>query len=206
MTKSKQNQKQHKTKKVGSQKQGKTPGDRESNLTLPAEPMDLDLMAEFMGDDPEELTELWQLGVYNPLEEAVPTHYPKKEEQFWTFCAHMAGFFTFEHGYGPEVLYWTAPPPDFNPNQADWYVRPDLTHFLDEPAPLKDVVQQYPVAQAQLQTALSDWMDRLGWNEAQLAPIIQEVIGFSIPLEESKSLELAAYIYKMKTQFYGGEP
>jgi uncharacterized protein YllA (UPF0747 family) len=41
-------------------------------------------------------------------------------------------------------IYFTASPPDFALEQADWYVRADVTTFLEEPERLSQVVQQYP--------------------------------------------------------------
>lgn len=51
--------------------------------------------------------------------------------------------------------HFTAPPPAFALEQADWYVRSDLTIFLKSPVLLREVVQQYPVPEASIREAIN---------------------------------------------------
>jgi len=50
------------------------------------------------------------------------------------------------------AIYFTAPPPDFALEQADWYVRADVTTFLEEPERLSQVVQHLFLSDCPLDT------------------------------------------------------
>lgn len=102
--------------------------------------------AEFEQEQAENLEEAWLAGFYNPLEDV-----PKLRkrpltlvEQDWLVAAWDREWLLGEDGN--ESLYYTAPPPKFNPKQADWYLRPDLTEFLDEPMLLSEAVKKYPIS------------------------------------------------------------
>jgi hypothetical protein len=67
-----------------------------------------------------------------------------------------------------DPIYFTAPPPDFALAEADWYVRPDLSSWLESPEPLRKVVQRYPIPEDLLWEALDDRFDQLGWTPEQI--------------------------------------
>lgn len=102
--------------------------------------------AEFEQEQSENLEEAWLAGFYNPLEDA-----PKLRkrpltlvEQDWLVAAWEREWLLGEDGN--ESLYYTAPPPKFNPKQADWYLRPDMTEFLEEPMLLSEAIKKYPIS------------------------------------------------------------
>lgn len=102
--------------------------------------------AEFEQEQAEDLEGAWLAGFYNPLEDL-----PKLRkrpltlaEQDWLAAAWEQELLLGEDGN--ESLYYTAPPPKFNPKKADWYLRPDMTEFLDEPMLLSEAIKKYPIA------------------------------------------------------------
>lgn len=102
--------------------------------------------AEFEQEQAEDLEEAWLAGFYNPLEDL-----PKLRkrpltlaEQDWLAAAWEREWLLGEDGN--ESLYYTAPPPKFNPKKADWYLRPDMTEFLDEPMLLSEAIKKHPIA------------------------------------------------------------
>lgn len=99
---------------------------------------------QFQQEDPEAAALAWSIGVYNPLaEQDHHTRCLTPEEESWLHQAKLAGWLQVEDEF--DAIYVTAPPPTFSLEQADWYVRPDLTTFLEEPERLVDVVKNYPM-------------------------------------------------------------
>jgi hypothetical protein len=90
----------------------------------------------------EELALAWSAGIYNPLATvdllAIGARFLEPEEKDWLALARMVGWLLVEDEL--DAIYFTAPPPDFALEQADWYVRPDITTFLESPVLLRTVV------------------------------------------------------------------
>jgi hypothetical protein len=130
-------------------------------------------------DDAADLAQAWAIGIYNPLGHRDPAALAARgltvEEEDWLYLARLIGWLQVESDL--EAIYFTAPPPDFALEQADWYLRPDLTNFLMEPVRLCDVVQQYPVPLAEVQAAIERFGQRLGWTAVVRSRFIQEMFG-----------------------------
>ena len=123
-------------------------------------------MLQYQQEHPEELALAWSAGVYNPLVKvdllAVGARYLEPAEEDWLALARMVGWLTVEDEL--DAIYFTAPPPDFALEQADWYVRSDLTTFLESPVLLREVVQQYPIPETSLRAAIDQRVQQLGWT------------------------------------------
>ena len=132
--------------------------------------------AQYQQEHPEETALAWSAGVYNPLAKvnllAADARYLEPEEEDWLALARMVGWLLVEDEL--DAIYFTAPPPDFALEQADWYVRPDLTTFLDEPVLLRAVVQQQPIALKVIQAAIDQRVQQLGWTGEQRTRFILE--------------------------------
>ena len=134
--------------------------------------MQAEVDAFFVQDQPERLDELaiaWAVGVYNPLANvdllAVGARFLEPAEEDWLAIARMVKWLEVEDDL--DAIYFTAPPPDFALEQADWYVRPDLTSFLEEPVLLREVIQQYPIPLQEMQGAIAQRFLWLGWTSQQ---------------------------------------
>ncbi len=125
--------------------------------------------AQYQQEHPEALALAWSAGVYNPLAKvdllAAGARYLEPEEEDWLALARLVGWLLVEDKL--DAIYFTAPPPDFALEQADWYVRSDLTTFLESPVLLRDVVQQYPMTEASLRGAINQRVQQLGWTLEQ---------------------------------------
>jgi hypothetical protein len=133
--------------------------------------------AQYQQEHPEETALAWSAGVYNPLAKvdllAVGARYLEPEEEDWLSLARMVGWLSVEDEL--DAIYFTAPPPAFALEQADWYVRPDLTTFLDEPVLLRAVVQQQTIALESIQAAIDQQVHQLGWTGDQRTRFMLEV-------------------------------
>ena len=113
--------------------------------------------AHYQQEHPEATALAWAAGVYNPLAQvdllAVGARFLEPDEEDWLALARMVGWLCVEDEL--DTIYFTAPPPTFALEQADWYVRPDLTTFLETPVLLAAVVQQSPIPLASLQAAIN---------------------------------------------------
>lgn len=121
----------------------------------------------------------WYAGVYNPLAEIEPERIRSIEadEEEWLFLARMIGWLEVDDEL--DALYFTAPPPAFDEVQADWYLRPVLTTFLEEPTPLKDVMADHPIPHQLVDQVIAHYAKRLKWKPQRVATFIQEVSGKS---------------------------
>jgi hypothetical protein len=155
-----------------------------SQLSVPEAAVNLAMQAEveaffaqYQQEHPEETALAWAAGVYNPLAQvdllAVGARFLEPEEEDWLALAHMVGWLCVEDEL--DAIYFTAPPPAFASEQADWYVRPDLTTFLESPLLLRAVVQQYPIPEASLRAAIDQRVQQLGWTLALRAHFIETV-------------------------------
>jgi hypothetical protein len=151
-------------------------------------------------EHPEELALAWSAGVYNPLAQvdllAVGARFLEPEEEDWLALARLVGWLFIEDEL--DAIYFTAPPPDFALEQADWYVRPDMTTFLESPLLLRAVVQQYPLPAASLQAAINQKVVALGWQPEQLEQFTQAL--FEQPLKALKSGERALLLFELQLQ------
>ena len=133
--------------------------------------------AQYQQEHPEETALAWSAGVYNPLAKvdllAVGARCLEPEEEDWLALARMVGWLLVEDEL--DAIYFTAPPPDFALEQADWYVRPDLTTFLESPVLLRAVVKQYPVPEASLRGAIDQRVQQLGWTLEKWSSFVLEV-------------------------------
>ncbi|MBD2074331.1 hypothetical protein H6F86_10625 [Phormidium sp. FACHB-592] len=150
---------------------------REPDVTLAMQAEVAAFFAQYQQEHPEETALAWSAGVYNPLAKvdllAVGARFLKPEEEDWLALARLVGWLLVEDEL--DAIYFTAPPPDFALEQADWYVRPDLTTFLESPVLLRAVVQQYPMTEASLRAAINQKVTALGWQPGQLEQFIQEL-------------------------------
>ncbi|MGI0486389.1 hypothetical protein ACN4EK_13195 [Pantanalinema rosaneae CENA516] len=137
------------------------------------------LLAQEHQDHPEEAALAWSIGVYNPLNQvdllAVEARSLEPDEEDWLAIARMVGWLWVDDEL--DAIYFTAPPPAFALEQADWYVRPDLTDFLESPMLLREVVQHYPIPVEVLQEVSEECMQQLGWTGLQREQFIQQVFG-----------------------------
>jgi hypothetical protein len=115
---------------------------QQQDLAMQAE---IAFFTQFHQEDAEAAALAWSIGVYNPLVE-LGNHARclTPAEEIWLHQAKMAGWLQVEDEF--DAIYFTAPPPNFSLEQADWYIRPDLTSFLEEPERLVDVIKNYPMS------------------------------------------------------------
>lgn len=144
--------------------------------------------AQYQQEHPEEMAMAWEAGVYNPLGQvdllAVGARFLEPAEEDWLYMAKIIGWLQLmEDEDELNALYFTAPPPDFALEQADWYVRPGLTTFLEEPQRLSEVVERYPIPLTAILDAIAHQVDRMGWSSEQVEALRQELFG-------SENLEL----------------
>jgi hypothetical protein len=134
--------------------------------------------AQYQQEHPEDLALAWSAGVYNPLDKvdllAVGARFLKPEEEDWLALARMVEWLDVEDDL--DAIYFTAPPPDFALEQADWYVRPDLSSFLEEPVLLREVIQRYPIPLEVIQGAVNQRFLQLGWTSQQQAQFILKLL------------------------------
>lgn len=145
----------------------------EANLVMQAEVEAF--FAQYQQEPPESLVLSWSAGVYNPLAEMTATHARALTvaEADWLGLARLVGWLLVEDEL--DAIYFTAPPPDFALEQADWYVRADVTTFLEEPEQLSQVVQQYPVPEASLRAAIAEKVAALGRTLERLEQFTQSL-------------------------------
>ncbi|MBD2037745.1 hypothetical protein H6F76_22585 [Leptolyngbya sp. FACHB-321] len=156
--------------------------------------------AQSQQEHSEELALAWLAGVYNPLAQvdllAVGARFLKPEEEDWLALARLVGWLSVEDEL--DAIYFTAPPPAFALEQADWYVRPDLTTFLDEPVLLRAAVQQYPIPEASLRAAIDQKVAELGWTLEKWSSFILEV--FDKPDLEFDGDDLQLLLFELQSQ------
>lgn len=115
--------------------------------------------------------------MYHPLTDvdllAVGARFLEAAEEDWLEIARMVEWLDVEDGL--DAIYFTAPPPDFALEQADWYVRPDLTVFLEEPMLRREMIQRYPIPLAAMQRAISQRFLQLGWTSQQQEQFMLEL-------------------------------
>lgn len=142
--------------------------------------------AQYQQENPEEMALAWEIGVYNPLAQvdllAVGARSLQPAETDWLYMAKIVGWLQLEEDENElNTVYFTAPPPAFALEQADWYVRPDLTTFLEEPQRLSEVVERYPIPLKGVLDAIAYQVDGMGWSIEQVEVLMQELFGQGNP-------------------------
>lgn len=133
---------------------------------------------EFLEQDkqerPDHYTLAWQAGLYNPLGESAETQARllEADEEEWLFLAKEVGWLQVEEEL--DATYFTVPPPNFDPNQADWYIRPDLTTWLEKPILLSEAIAKYPIPAHLMAAAIERYTKPLGWDAEKVEAFIQE--------------------------------
>lgn len=134
--------------------------------------------AQHQQEHPEDVALAWSAGVYNPLANvnllAMGARSLKPEEEDWLGIARLIGWLDVADCM--DAIYFTAPPPDFALKQADWYVRPDLSSFLEEPILLKQAVEQYPIPVEEIQREIAQRFIQSGWTSQQQQGFFLELL------------------------------
>ena len=117
----------------------------------------------------------WQAGVYNPLGrlELDRARSINADEEEWLFLARTVGWLQVENEL--DAIYFTARPPAFDKTQADWYLRPDLTNFIEEPILLREAMVSYSIPHKLAMKAIARHAKRLKWKSGKTKAFIQEV-------------------------------
>jgi hypothetical protein len=140
------------------------------------------------------------MGIYNPLAKvdllAVGARFLEPEEEDWLALARLVGWLEVEDDL--DAIYFTAPPPDFALEQADWYVRPDLTSFLEEPVLLREVIHQHPVSLPEIQEAIAQRFLQLGWTSQQQERFILKL--FEKPRSEFSPDDWEVLLFELRSQ------
>lgn len=117
----------------------------------------------------------WRAGVYNPLGslQLNQARSLNADEEEWLFLARTIGWLQVENEL--DAIYFTAPPPAFDKTQADWYLRPDLTNFIEEPVLLREAMVSYSIPHNLAIEAIARHAKRLKWKSGKTKVFIQEV-------------------------------
>lgn len=147
-------------------------------------------------ENSEHYTLAWQAGVYNPVTGLEATaRFLEADEEDWLFLAKEIGWLQVEEDE-LDAIYFTAPPPNFDPDQADWYVRPDLTTWLEEPERLSKVVAERPVPHDLIFQAIEQHIQELHWDTSQSQAFIKRVT--DTPIAEMSSSDLTLVLLELR--------
>ena len=156
--------------------------------------------AQYQQEHPEELALAWSAGVYNPLAQvdllAVGARFLQPEEEDWLGLSRLVGLLLVEDDL--DAIYFTAPPPEFALAQADWYVRPDLTTFLEEPLLLREAVQQYPLTDTSIRGAIDQRVQQMGWSLEQRTRFVLEL--FERPEADLTQANWELLLFELQSQ------
>ena len=132
-------------------------------------------------ENPNHYTLAWQAGVYNPLGKPAEENARllEADEEEWLFLAKEVGWLQVEEEL--DAIYFTAPPPDFDLNQADWYIRSDLTTWLEKPELLSEAIAKYPIPSHLMAATIERYTKPLGWDAGKVEAFIQEHTDRSSP-------------------------
>lgn len=136
----------------------------------------------------------WEAGVYNPIsnEAAREARALEAEEEDWLCLAKEIGWLQVANAL--DAIYLTAPPPDFDEEQSDWYVRSDLSTIPGEPELLCEVVKKYPISKVLLNEVLMQRTQALGWGAQDTEAFIRETVGSALD-----DLQLPDYAFLLLT-------
>ena len=156
--------------------------------------------AQYQQEHPLDLALAWEAGVYNPLAGvdllAVGARFFEEPEEDWLEIARMVEWLDVDDSM--DAVYYTAPPPDFALEQADWYVCPAPVSFLEEPVLLREVIHQYPIPLEEIQAAIANRFLRLGWHSLRQEQFILEM--FEKPLTELAEDEWEFLLFELDAQ------
>lgn len=161
--------------------------------------------AQYQQEHPEEMALAWEAGVYNPFGQvdllAVGARFLQPAEEDWLYMAKIVGWLQLTEDEDElNAIYFTAPPPAFALEQADWYVRPDLTTFLEEPQRLSEVVERYPIPLTAILDAIAHQVDRMGWSSEQVEALKQELFGAGNPELSRDDWETLLFELRLKAR------
>ena len=133
-----------------------------------------DFLEQDKQENSDHYTLAWQAGVFNPLGKSAEDNARllEADEEEWLFLAKEVGWLLVEDEL--DAIYFTAPPPNFDPKQADWYIRPDLTSWLEEPELLSEAIAKYPISTELMKAAIERYTKPLGWDAEKVEAFIQE--------------------------------
>ncbi len=155
---------------------------------------------QYQREHPLDLVLAWAAGVYNPLAgvdlHAVGARFLDGPEEDWLAIARMVDWLDVEDDL--DAIVYTAPPPDFALEQADWYVRPAPISFLEEPVLLREVNQRYPIPLAAIQAAISARFLRLGWHSQRQEQFIEAL--FAKPRTELAEADWRHLLFELESQ------
>ncbi len=133
--------------------------------------------------------EMWQAGLLHlRLPEGLEPRSLTSTEMEWLDRAAKAEYIAPEEK-GQHAIFYTAPPPDFYLEAADWYLHPD-DRWTGNPVLLQEMIQRFPAALFQLSASgqppafypdrTPDYTDQ---QEAVMRLIFRETtrIGWSLP-------------------------
>ena len=93
--------------------------------------------------------EMWNVGLLLlKLPDQVQPCPLTQQETAWLYRAAQAEYIDPEAN-GLNAVFYTAPPPDFDLQKANWYLRPSW-YWNQAPISLVEIMQQYPADQFQL--------------------------------------------------------
>lgn len=156
--------------------------------------------AQYQQEHPLDLALAWEAGVDNPLAGvdllAVGARFFEGAEEDWLAIARMVEWLDVEDDM--DAVYYTAPPPDFALERADWYVCPAPISFLEEPVLLREVIHRYPIPLEEIQSAIADRFLRLGWHSLRQEQFILEM--FEKPLTELAEHDWDFLLFELESQ------
>lgn len=156
--------------------------------------------AQYQQEHLEDVALAWSAGVYNPLADvdllAVGARFLEPEEEDWLAIARMVEWLDVEDEM--DAIYFTAPPPNFALELADWYVRPDLTSFFEEPMLLREVIQRHPIPLKKIQGAIAQRFLQLGWTSQQQTQFLLEL--FDKPQTELTEDDWEFLLFELESQ------
>lgn len=120
--------------------------------------------------DPEQTALAWEIGVYNPLAHIDPRSLHSRtitpQEQQWLQLAGQLRWLKEENSL--HALFFTTPPPAFDPKQADWYVLPVPHSIFNRPILLCEAPTHYPISIETIDRLIEIERGRLGWSTEAL--------------------------------------
>ena len=164
---------QRNSRKSSCQKLWSNQADSQNHKTEIREEIE-DFLEQDKQEKPDHYTLAWQAGVYNPVGESAEANARllEADEEEWLFLAKEVGWLQVEEEL--DAIYFTAPPPSFDLNQADWYIRPDLTTWLEKPELLSEAITKYPIPDHLMAAAIERYTKPLGWDAEKVEAFTQE--------------------------------
>ena len=178
-------------KKLSEQKV-QAPGMRQCDVQLGIQPS----LEEDWRVNAEKQALAWRAGIHNPLAklELDRARSINADEEEWLFLARTIGWLQVENEL--DAIYFTARPPAFDQTQADWYLRPDLMNFIEEPILLREAMVSYSIPHNLAMEEIARHAKRLKWKSGKTKAFIQEVT--SKPRSELTNEDYAAVLLELQ--------